>query len=173
MHDVDAGLLLLRIVFGAVIIGHGLRKLLGWFGGPGRNESAAMFDSIGYRPGRLLVTVASVSEVVGGLLLITGALWPIGPMITVGTMLVAASTHRAQGFWASQGGGELPFAYAVVSAGLLLAGPGAAAVESKAGLDLTLPLRTIALAAAIGGALSLMGYRQYRVRRDGPRSAVR
>jgi lactate dehydrogenase-like 2-hydroxyacid dehydrogenase len=35
-QGMDLGLLILRLVFGALFIGHGTRKLFGWFGGHGR-----------------------------------------------------------------------------------------------------------------------------------------
>lgn len=166
MEHIDAGLLLLRVVFGVVLMGHGCRKLFGWFHGPGLTRSAEMFDSIGYRPGRLLVMVASGTEIIGGLLLVSGVGWPLGPMMAVGTMLVAASTHWSHGFWASQGGIEQPFAYAVVAAGLLLTGPGAARLALIPEIEMTLPIRGAALVLAIAGAGVLMLYRVLRVRRD-------
>lgn len=33
--SIDLGLLILRVVVGLVLIGHGSQKLFGWFGGPG------------------------------------------------------------------------------------------------------------------------------------------
>lgn len=164
MESLDLGLLLLRLVFGPILMAHGCRKLLGWFNGPGLEKAAAMFDAIGYRPGRVLVAVASVSEIAGGLLLLTGAWWPLGPMTVIGTMLVAASTHRVQGFWASQGGAELPLAYSVVAAGLLFAGPGTASLSPAPEIDLTWPIQWSALVAALAGAGALLFYRRFRAR---------
>lgn len=162
MDVVDAGLLLLRLGFGMVLLAHGCRKLLGWFGGPGLERAGALFDSLGYRPGKVFVTMASGAEILGGLLLLSGLLWPVGPMMAVGAMLVAASTHR--GFWASQGGGELPLAYAAVSTGLLLTGPGRAALRLWPDADPLEPWRWAALALAVAGAGVLMLYRSARVR---------
>lgn len=166
MDHIDVGLLLLRLVFGSVIIAHGCRKLFGWFSGAGVEKAAAMFDSIGYRPGKVLVMVASGTEILAGLMLLTGLLWPLGPMMAVGTMLVAASTHWANGFWSSKGGMEQPFSYAVVAAGLLFTGPGEISLPDGIDFEVTLPMRAVALLLALGGAAVLMTYRTARIRRD-------
>ena len=41
------GLLILRVVVGALMIGHGTQKLFGWFGGGGITGTAGMFDRVG------------------------------------------------------------------------------------------------------------------------------
>ena len=46
------GLLILRVVVGALMIGHGTQKLFGWFGGGGVTGTAGMFDRVGLRPAR-------------------------------------------------------------------------------------------------------------------------
>lgn len=39
----DLGLLILRLVFGALFIGHGTQKLFGWFGGHGPSGTGGSF----------------------------------------------------------------------------------------------------------------------------------
>ena len=43
------GLLILRVVVGALMIGHGTQKLFGWFGGGGITGTAAALDRVGLR----------------------------------------------------------------------------------------------------------------------------
>ena len=104
----DIGLLILRIVFGALLIGHGGQKLFGWFGGHGLDGVAGFFHSLGFRPGRPMAAVAGGSEVLGGLLLGFGLLSPLAGAMIIGTMLVAASVHADKGLWGANGGYELP-----------------------------------------------------------------
>jgi putative oxidoreductase len=49
----DAGLLLVRLVFGALMAAHGAQKLWGWFGGYGLTGTGAFLEGLGFRPGRL------------------------------------------------------------------------------------------------------------------------
>ena len=49
----DTGLMIARLIFGLLMTAHGAQKLLGWFGGHGLAAVAGMFDSLGFRPGRL------------------------------------------------------------------------------------------------------------------------
>ena len=65
----DGALLILRVVFGALLIGHGTQKLFGWFGGHGLEGTGAFFHSLGFRPGKQMAVVAGASEAGGGLLL--------------------------------------------------------------------------------------------------------
>jgi putative oxidoreductase len=43
------GLLVLRIVVGALFVGHGAQKLLGFFGGHSLDGTGAFFESLGLR----------------------------------------------------------------------------------------------------------------------------
>jgi putative oxidoreductase len=43
----DTGLLVLRIVVGLLLVGHGTQKLFGWFGGGGLNGTAWYLRSVG------------------------------------------------------------------------------------------------------------------------------
>src|ERR1700745_2677087 len=44
--------LLLRLLIGALFVGHGTQKLFGWFGGHGLEGTSHLFEQIGYSPGR-------------------------------------------------------------------------------------------------------------------------
>ena len=86
----DAGLLILRVVVGVALVGHGTQKLFGWFGGAGPRGTGAFFEMLGYRPGELFAVVAGASEAGGGVLLGVGLLTPLAGAAVVGVMLVAA-----------------------------------------------------------------------------------
>src|SRR5262245_24174464 len=102
--DVNLGLLFARVVFGLSMSAHGAQKLFGWFGGYGLAGTAQFFDSVGFRPGRLMAVVAGLSEVASGLLLALGLLGPIGPALMLAVMITASSMHWKNGFfWTSQG----------------------------------------------------------------------
>jgi putative oxidoreductase len=131
------GLLILRIVIGLLLVGHGTQKLFGWFGGPGLAGIAGWFESLGFRPSKQMAIVAGLGETVGGLLLVLGLLTPLASAIIIGTLVVAASTHLAGGLWAGNGGFELPLVYLTVAAGLAFTGAGAASLDNAFGLDLT------------------------------------
>lgn len=129
MDHVDVGLLALRIVLAALVAGHALQKSVGWFGGGGRSQTAPVFESWGFRPGVVMVTVAAVCELGGAFLIVTGLAFPLGCAIVLGTMIVAASPNAKNGLWAQHGGCEVPVVYGAIAACLAITGPGTAAVD--------------------------------------------
>src|SRR2546430_1732576 len=107
------GLLLVRLVFGLLMAAHGSQKIFGWFGGYGLTATGAIFEQLGFRPGRLFAALASWSEVVAGLLIGVGLLGPVGPALMLSVVIVAAVTvHWSHGFFATTNGIELPLLYA-------------------------------------------------------------
>lgn len=156
----ELGLLLLRLLLGALIFGHGMQKLTGWFGGPGPRGAAPLFDSWGLRPGRRLVVVAALCEITAAVSITLGVLTSLGAAIAIGTMLVAASVNFAKGLWAQAGGYELPLVYAGTAAGLALTGPGAWSLDHLLGLGTYAGGRwgLISIAAALAGAAAMVGY---------------
>src|SRR5690242_11166532 len=63
---------LLRVALGIILIPHGCQKLFGWFGGAGFARFTQIFESIGYRPGAMWVTIVALTEIVGGICLVLG-----------------------------------------------------------------------------------------------------
>ena len=131
----DTGLLIVRLIFGALLVGHGTQKLFGWFGGHGLDGTAGFFHSLGFRPGQTMAAVAGLSEAGGGLLLAVGLLTPLAGAAIVGTLLVAASVHADKGVWGSKGGYETALLYATLAAGIAVAGPGSVSLDRALGLD--------------------------------------
>src|SRR5919202_1418937 len=103
----ELGLLVLRLVVGALFVGHGAQKLFGSFGGHGLDGTGGFFESLGLRPGRHMAAAAGLNELVGGTLIVLGLLAPLGALLIVATMVVAIATvHAAKGLWATDGGYE-------------------------------------------------------------------
>jgi len=151
----DLGILIARIVLGALMAGHGAQKLFGWFGGYGLAGTAGFFQSLGFRPGRLFATVAALGEVVGGLLIALGLFGPVGPALLVSVMIVAAVTVHWHGVFATSNGIELPLLYATGAVALALTGFGRFSLDALLGLaSLWTPALVIGtLVAGIAGGI--------------------
>jgi len=146
-------LLVLRIVLGLVLVGHGSQKLFGLFGGPGLDGAAAFFHTLGFRPGKPMAVVAGASEAGAGVLLAFGLLTPLASAAVIGTLIVAGSVHWAAGLWAQNNGYELPLVYVTGAAALAFTGPGAYSLDNALGLS-TLAGNSWGVAAVLVGALS-------------------
>lgn len=152
----DLGLLIVRIAVGLCLAAHGTQKLFGWFGGPGLTGTTGMLRSLGLQPARFWATAAALAEVGGGLLIGLGLLGPVGPMLLLAVMMAAMwLVHRPHGFWAANGGIELPALIAVVAVALSLTGFGRYALDRVLDLGLHEPEFVVAaLLAAVIGALA-------------------
>ena len=128
----DEGLLLLRLLIGAVLLAHAAQKSLGWFQGQGLEVMSGVFESLGLRPGRVMVRTASITEALAGLSLLLGLFLPLGAAATAGTMAVAGTVSqlKAGSFWNARGGGEYPFVLAAAAAGLAFTGAGAFSADA-------------------------------------------
>ena len=131
----DTGLLVLRIVIGLLLIGHGTQKLFGWFGGGGLTGTAWFFRSVGYRPPRLMAGFAGGAELAGGAALAVGFMTPLAAAAVIGTMLNAVvAVHGRNGLWVVDNGCEYPLVIAAAAATLGFTGAGAASVDAGLGL---------------------------------------
>lgn len=149
----NTGLLVLRIVLGLVLVGHGSQKLFGMFGGPGLDGAAAFFHALGFRPGKPMAVVAGASEAGAGVLLVLGLLTPVASAAVIGTLVVAGSVHWAAGLWAQNNGFELPLLYITGAAALAFTGPGIYSLDNVLGLD-SLAGNGWGVTAVVVGALS-------------------
>ncbi len=135
--SIDLGLLILRVVVGLLIAGHGAQKLFGWFGGAGLKGFTNMMAGMGMRPAWMWALLGGWGEFGGGLLFALGLLNPLGALGIVGSMLMAiVKVSWAKGLWSQKGGIEIALLYLVASAVIGLVGPGAYSLDAVLGLAL-------------------------------------
>jgi putative oxidoreductase len=157
--DMPIGLLVARLVFGITMSAHGAQKLFGWFGGYGIAGTGQFFESIGFRPGRVLAVAAGLGEVAGGLLVALGFLGPVGPSLMLAVMIVAGSLHWKNGLFAMSNGIELPLLYSAAAVALALTGYGAYSLDAFSGLagfwtpDLRWTVVALGVLAGVGNLL--------------------
>jgi len=142
---------------------HGAQKALGWFDGPGPEQTAATFHGLGFRPGRTFASLAAWNEIAAGGLIALGLGGPIGPAMLISGMIVAqVSVHAPNGFFARKNGLELPLLYAAAALALALDNYGAASLDALLGLRPVLRnpwLASLALAGGAAGALVVLNGR--------------
>src|ERR1700674_5784695 len=147
----NLGLLLIRLIFGLVMVAHGAQKLFGWFGGYGLAGTGGFFESLGFRPGRRFAAAAALSEFVGGWLFVLGFLGPVGPALILAVMLVASiSVHWRNGLFAATNGVEVPLLYATAVVGVALIGFGTFSLDALLGYATIWTPALIGLALAVG-----------------------
>lgn len=124
--------LALRLVAGAIFIGHGAQKLFGWFGGGGLEGTGQWMGSIGLEPGYLMALLAGGAEFFGGILLVLGLLTRPAALACAFTMVVAiVVVHLDNGFFMKNGGYEFGLALLAMSVALVLRGAGSLSVDEK------------------------------------------
>jgi putative oxidoreductase len=98
MNDLDTVnlvLLVVRVVAGVTLALHGYQK---FFMGGRIAGTAGWFESLGMKPGRLHAYLAACTELSCGLGFAAGLLTPLTAAGFVGTMTVAAWTHKGKFF---------------------------------------------------------------------------
>ncbi|MET9453123.1 DoxX family protein [Streptomyces cinerochromogenes] len=148
----DAGLLVLRVVAGLLVAGHGVQKVSFRLGGHGLAGGTEEFRHDGFRGGRLTAVVAGASQIGAGLFLTAGLLTPLAAMAAMGVMTVAGTVKWPKGLWVQNDGYEYPLVLVVVSAALALTGPGRWSADHALGVT-PWPV-WVALAAIVIGPVS-------------------
>lgn len=111
-----------RGALGATMLYHGVSKLRG----DGPQQSAPMFESMGFRPGHRWAMLTGLAEVFGGATAILGIGTRLGALAVLATQGVAvAKVHAGKGFSNVAGGYEFNLLLMAAALGLLLSGPGA------------------------------------------------
>lgn len=154
MESVDWGLLLVRMVVGLLLAGHGAQKLFGWSGGPGTGGFTWFTGSLGLRPAAAWAWIGALSEFGGGFGLALGLLTPLAAAGIIASMLVATATlHWSNGLWAANNGYEFPLTLAAVAAGLGIAGPGLFSLDAALGIAWPAWVFPAAVTVAVAGAV--------------------
>ena len=124
------GLLVLRVVTGAIFIAHGLPKL-GLLGGRGLAGTAEGFANMGIPLPSISAFLVATTEVFGGVLLIMGFLTRIVTAAQAFAMLVAVfAVHWSNGF-AGRGGYQWALLLAAAAICLMLDGAGRYSLDRK------------------------------------------
>jgi putative oxidoreductase len=125
---------LLRVALGGVILGHGLQKVFGWFGGYGIAGTMGFFESLGMPT--VLGALVIVSDFVGSLALMAGLLTRFSAAAAFAVMLGATLlVHLPNGFFMNWGGAphgegyEFHLLAMAMAASLVLSGGGRASLD--------------------------------------------
>jgi putative oxidoreductase len=129
----NIGLLILRVVTGLLLAGHGVQKVSYHLGGEGLSGGVTEFRDDGFRGGMLTALTAGVTQIGGGLLITAGAATPLAASMAVGVMTVATTVKWHNGLWAQNNGCEYPAFLALTAACLALTGPGRYSVDEALG----------------------------------------
>lgn len=147
----DLALLILRVVVGLLVAGHGAQKLFGWFKGPGVAGMAGWLGSVGFRPARLWAMFAGWAEFGGGLLLALGFLSPLGSLGIASSMLMATAKVHWPKVWVTENGMELTLTNLAATAAVGIAGPGAYSLDAILGTELPNSVAVGALVVTVIG----------------------
>ncbi|MFF8831152.1 DoxX family protein [Streptomyces sp. NPDC015131] len=128
------GLLVLRLIAGLLIAGHGVQKASHLLGGTGLAGGAREFREDGFRGGRLTALAAGAGQIGSGLFLAAGLLTPLAATAAVGVMTVALTVKWRNGLWVQHDGYEYPLVLIAVAAALSATGPGTWSLDQALGL---------------------------------------
>jgi putative oxidoreductase len=117
--NLDLALLVLRLALAAVLLYHGLPKLMNF------GATVGAFQSMHLPAPSLTAGFALISEVIGGILILIGIAVDVAALLVIIDMLGAiALVHWTNGFDFTKGGWEHPFTVLAMALVLALAGPG-------------------------------------------------
>jgi putative oxidoreductase len=124
----DVGLVIARLVVGAVFVAHGAQKLFGAWGGGGIDGTGAMFEQSGLSPGEPLAVLAGSGEFFGGILIALGLMTRLGAFSVGTSMVVAIIAIHLPGPFVE--GYEFPLTLLAAAVVLLVAGPGRLSLDA-------------------------------------------
>ncbi|MGW0549619.1 DoxX family protein [Streptomyces altiplanensis] len=150
----DTGILILRLLVGLLVAGHGVQKVSSHLGGRGLEGGSEEFRADGFRGGALTALAAGGGQIGSGLLLAAGLLTPLAATGAIGVMTVALTVKWRHGLWVQNDGYEYPLVLIGTAVALAATGPGAWSLDAALGLT-PYPLwwAPLALVAGLGSGL--------------------
>ncbi|UUE20401.1 DoxX family protein [Microbacterium sp. J1-1] len=125
----SVGLLVLRVVVGAIFAAHGAQKIFE-FTIPG---TVGSFADMGVPLAEIAAPVVAFLELVGGILLVLGFLTrPVGILLTIDMAVALALVHLPAGLWVAEGGYEFVAVLGVAALALALTGAGRYSIDGAA-----------------------------------------
>jgi putative oxidoreductase len=129
--------MIVRLVQGSLMAGHGAQKHFGSFGGPGLEGTSGFMEMLCMRPGRPWAYLAGLSEFAGGVLTALGLLKPLGPLGVIASMSMATrKAHWGKPIWVTEGGAELPVLNIAISTALMIREPDRYSLDRVLGIRL-------------------------------------
>ena len=126
----DLGLLVARLLIGAIFAAHGYQKLV-TFGLAGATES---FRGMGVPAPEIAAPVVAIVELVGGILLVLGLLTPVVAVLVAIVMAGAYFyVHQANGIYAAENGWELVAVIGLAALTFAVTGPGRFSLDALLG----------------------------------------
>jgi len=115
------GLVVVRVLVGALFIVHGFSKIDAALHDPRVPEFAQSLHRIGMNPGVFWAWAVTVVEFFGGLCLLFGVFTrPAATLIAVEMIVAGIKVNLARGFYWTKGGWEVPLIFAVLCVVLAL-----------------------------------------------------
>ncbi|WP_030396168.1 DoxX family protein [Kitasatospora purpeofusca] len=145
----DTGILILRLLAGLLVAGHGVQKISSHLGGKGLEGGTEEFRADGFRGGVVTALAAGGGQIGSGLLLAAGFLTPLAATGVIGVMTVALTVKWHHGLWVQNDGYEYPLVLIGTAAALAATGPGAWSLDAALGLT-PYPLWWVAAALVAG-----------------------
>jgi putative oxidoreductase len=150
----SVGRAILRLIVGALFVGHGTQKLFGWFGGGGPEATAQTMEKLELRPPKAHAVAAGAAEAGGGAMLAAGLLTPVASTVLSSVMITAIrKVHGRNGPWNTGGGYEYNAVLLAALFALTAEGPGSNSVDGRLLPRFRGPTLAVAqLAAAYAGS---------------------
>jgi putative oxidoreductase len=130
----SSGLLLLRLVLGVTLMGHGSQKLFGVLGGLGPRGEREFLEELGFRAPATMAFLLGFGELVAGAMFAAGFLIPAAGLALAVFMINAIATAlRPNGYWVINGGYEYAVLIWTVSVAVSAIGGGRFSLDAAIG----------------------------------------